>query len=308
MRGLDPAPGDGREAGAASASRRPESPGPGAAPAGHGAERGASGRPGNAPVGPDPRPGVTGQLLRWLAAALMLGVMAGGGHWFLQREAEYLPVRVVTVDGQVRRLSRERLEETVIGHLNGGILTQDLEALKSAVEALPWVRSASLRRIWPDRLELAVVEHEPLSRWGDAALVTADGVVFRPPIADFPPGLPRLAGSDERAPEVVRRYLDLAPRFVARGLAIDNLECDARGAWSARLAQGFTLALGKLEVDERARRFLRAYPSLAAAGRPATVDMRYSNGLTVVWAGAAIDESPTVESGPKGGKRLRNRS
>jgi cell division protein FtsQ len=171
----------------------------------------------------------------------------------------------------------------VIDHLHGGIVTQDLGELKEAVEALAWVRSASLRRVWPDRLDLTVVEHKPLCRWGEDGLVSDQGVVFRPPVTELPKGLPTLAAVDDRAPLLVARYRAWSPRFAARGLGIERMLLDARGAWSLRTGAGFELALGKLEVEERAGRFLRAWPSLAAVGSPEQVDMRYSNGLSVRW-------------------------
>lgn len=210
--------------------------------------------------------------------------MAGGGYQLLRWEPRHLPVRFVTVDGEVRRLSRARLQETVLGHLHGGILSQDLTEIKAAVEALPWVRSASLRRLWPDRLELAVEEQEPVARWGDDGLVTSDGVVFRPKDEELPRGLSRLVAADDKAPAVVDRFLAWGPRFERTRLSLVELSLDARGAWTLSFDAGFTLALGTSQVEERLSRFLRAYPLLAAAGRSELVDMRYSNGLAVRWA------------------------
>jgi cell division protein FtsQ len=214
---------------------------------------------------------------------MLLTLMGGGGYALMLWEPRQLPVRVVTVDGEVKRLSVRRLQQTVIDHINGGILTQSLADLKVAVEAMPWIRSASLRRHWPDRLELAVEEHVALARWGPDGLVTADGVVFRPDDGVFPHGLEMLAGLDRHAPEVVERFLAWKPRFSAIEVGIDELSMDARGAWTLRCSDGFTLALGKARVEERVARFLRAYPRLAAAGMPSVVDMRYSNGLAVRW-------------------------
>ena len=37
-----------------------------------------------------------------------------------------------------------------------------------ALEQLPWVRRVSVRRVWPDRLEVTLEEHVALARWGDA--------------------------------------------------------------------------------------------------------------------------------------------
>jgi hypothetical protein len=39
-----------------------------------------------------------------------------------------------------------------------------------AFETVPWVRQATLRRIWPDRLAVHLDEHQPVALWlGDAA-------------------------------------------------------------------------------------------------------------------------------------------
>lgn len=233
-------------------------------------------------------PGAARRLLRWISALLLLGLMAGAGQQMLRWEPHYLPVSIVSVDGELRRLSPERLKETMIEHLHGGIVTQGLGELKESVEALAWVRSASLRRIWPDRIELTVVEHVPLARWGEDGLVSTQGVVFRPPASELPKALPLLVGADVWAPKLVERFVAWRPRLAELGLDVESLSLDARGAWALRTDAGFDLALGKLQVDERVDRFLSAWQSLSAVGRPALVDMRYSNGLAVVWE-PAID-------------------
>jgi cell division protein FtsQ len=228
-------------------------------------------------------PGLGRRLLHWISALVLLALMASGAYALMLWEPHELPVRVVTVDGEVNRLSPLRLQETVVGHLSGGILSQDLVEIKAAVEEMPWIRSASLRRHWPDRLELAVEEHVALARWGSDGLVTADGVVFRPDASDISDALTLLAGLDEHAPKVVERYLAWKPRLEALKLGIEELSMDPRGAWTLRTSAGFTLALGKSRVEERMSRFVRAYPRLAAVGVPAVVDTRYSNGLAIRW-------------------------
>jgi cell division protein FtsQ len=258
-------------------------------------------------------PGTVRRLLRLFAALVLLGLVAAGGERLMRWEPLWLPIRVVTVEGEVERMSRDRLQRTVVEHLDGGILSQDLRVLKDAVEAMPWVRSASLARVWPDRLELTVEEHVPLARWGEDALVTDDGVVFRPDPSERPDGLPALAGPDEQAPAVVSAYLDWRPRLAALGVALTAVDLDARGAWTLRTADGVTLELGKADAEIRIARFLTAWPSLVAAGRPGTVDLRYSNGLAVTWAEppgspAAGDQSRTAGAAAPGRVGPRNRS
>jgi cell division protein FtsQ len=224
------------------------------------------------------------RLLRWLLALGLLSMLGAAAWLVVDWEPHRLPVRVVTVDGEVEHLRPEQLQATVIEHLNGGILTQDLAQLKAAAEAMPWVRSASLRRHWPDRLELAVVEEVPLARWGEDALVAADGVVFKPPANDFPQGLPELSGRDEESQRIVEHFQSWETRLASLGLRIEELACDARGAWTLHLSRGLTLALGKAQVEERISRFLRVYPELIRVGMPSLIDMRYSNGLAIRWA------------------------
>jgi cell division protein FtsQ len=189
------------------------------------------------------------------------------------------------VNGKLEHLSAEQLQATVSKHLSGGILTQDLAGLKAAVEAMPWVQSASLRRHWPDRLELAVRERVPLARWGDDSLVTAQGVVFRPDVGGLPAGgLAKLSGRREEALLLVESFQSWGAKLHAIGLQIEELDRDPRGAWMLRLSGGVEVALGTALTEQRLSRFVRSYPRIVAAGTPSLIDMRYSNGLAIRWA------------------------
>lgn len=236
-------------------------------------------------------------LLRWFIALLVVACSIAGGAWLLHLEPTVLPVRVVKVDGTVHRLSAPHLARTLTEHLQSGLLTQDLHILRDAVEALPWVHSASLRRVWPDQIVLAVSEHRPIARWGDDGLVTGEGIVFRPQAESLPTGLPQLNADDARAPQVAGNYLKWHDHLAALGLKIATLTMDARGAWTLYLANGLRLELGTERVEERLGRFIRTYPQLAAAGEAELVDLRYANGLAVRWApGAAPGEAKLAQS------------
>jgi cell division protein FtsQ len=238
----------------------------------------------------DPRPrAVTatsrGMLLgRLFTAVLLLAGLAGAGYIALQWEPRLLPIRVVTVEGEMHGLSRQALEETIAEQISGGILTQDLAALKAEVEDLPWIHRAAVQRIWPDRIEVTVSEHAAVARWGENGLVTADGIVFRPRDGRLPAGLARLDGADDgRAPEVVGRFLDWGPRLLMLGLVIDGVRLDARGDWTLVLLGGTELMLGTDDIETRFERLAAAYPQVEAIGIPTRIDLRYSNGLAVRW-------------------------
>ena len=103
--------------------------------------------------------GIARQLRSLLAASLVLAVavavVAGGWH------ALQVPVERVMVSGDLRQVSRERLTESVKRSLQGGFLWVDLQQIRAAVEKLPWVYRANIKRRWPSSLEIQVVEQLP---------------------------------------------------------------------------------------------------------------------------------------------------
>ena len=230
-----------------------------------------------------PRPSSLALIARLLTAVAIIGALIGAGLLTLQWEPRLLPIRVVTVDGEMHGLSRESLQQTIAEHIDGGILTQDVGALKQQVEELPWIRRASVQRVWPDRLIFTVTEHEAIARWGENGLVTADGVVFRPRDGRLPAGLVRLDGADDMAPEVVERYLRWHPQLAELGLIIDAAVRNARGDWTLTLLGGTELYLGTDDIETRFKRLLAAYPQVEAVGIPTRIDLRYSNGFAVRW-------------------------
>ncbi|TVQ86124.1 MAG: FtsQ-type POTRA domain-containing protein [Chromatiaceae bacterium] len=232
----------------------------------------------------EPLPSRGALLGRLVTAVVLLGLLGGAGYIAVQWEPRLLPIRIVTVEGEMQGLSRQALQETIGAGISGGILTQDLMTLQQAVEALPWVDRASVRRLWPDRIEVQVSEHEAVARWGENGLVTAAGVVFRPRDGRLPPGLALLEGADDSlAPKVVTRFFDWGARLTSVGLVIDGIRRDARGDWTIQLLGGIEVLLGTGALETRLQRLLAAYPQVEAAGKPARIDLRYSNGFAVRW-------------------------
>ncbi len=245
-----------------------------------------------------PRPSALGpssSRLRALTGLLLLTAMGGGVWAFGYWEPRLLPVRVIEVQGELHHHSSELLQKTIGERLSGGILTADLQSLKQAAEDLAWVGRASLRRVWPDRLQVRVEEHRPAARWGRDGLVTAEGLVFHPRTGTVPAGLPRLEGDEKRAPELVSRYLKWRDDLMLAGQLIDAVAVDPRGAWRLDLVSGTRVELGTARIEERLARFIGAAGQLEAAGQAEMVDMRYSNGFAVKWAHAA--EPPAEAQG-----------
>ena len=223
----------------------------------------------------------------WLAPLLglsMVGAVLLGGYHYLS-QPERLPLRVIEVSGEFQQLRPDAIQRTVMSAIDGGFFTYDMGKLRTAVLAMPWVEDVSIRRSWPDRLDMLVTEQVPLARWGEDALISVTADVFRPASLEDFTGLVKLSGPDGSEQRVVRFFQDAVVTARARGLQISKIELDERRHWWLRFADGLTVSLGRDDVDRRLAQFFRVYPSLMSQAdrRPARVDMRYAHGFAVRW-------------------------
>jgi cell division protein FtsQ len=200
------------------------------------------------------------------------------------------PVRAVAVEGPFHRVSAGQVEKAVTGSIRGGFLSVDLERVRRAVQAIPWVDRAAVQRRWPSGLKVIVEEQVAAARWGDSGLLNVRGELFMTDVQRVLPELPRLDGPQGTEPQVAERYLAIQGRLVEAGMRISALRLDDRGAWEMDLANGVTVKLGRRQVDERLDRFLEAAMPLVTerATDIRYVDLRYTNGFAVGWKTGSV--------------------
>lgn len=214
------------------------------------------------------------------------------------------PIDKVTVQGRFQRVSPMEVEQAVRERIHdAGLVSVDLATLQRAIDALPWVDTSSVARVWPRGLEVTVVEQVAAARWGTNGLLNARGELFLSESRFVPPELPRLSGPAGTEGVVARRYMAIQGRLVEGGVRLVALRLDARGAWELDLDNGVRVRLGRRQVDERFDRFVAAALRLVVqrSAEMAYVDMRYTNGFAVGWRGgtkvATVDEFDETSEG-----------
>lgn len=201
-----------------------------------------------------------------------------------------LPLRHVALRGEIEHVTREQAEGAARAGAVGTFFSVDLDAVRRAFEALPWVRKVEARRLWPDRIEVAIEEHVALARWGSETpakrLVNTYGEVFAGQLPDAA-RLPQFAGPAGSAAEVTRNYGVFRQVLAPLGLEPRRVLLSPRYAWQIRLSNGLTLELGrdqlKEPVLERLSRFVAVYAqTLGGLNRRLDyVDLRYPNGFAL---------------------------
>nr|WP_275659004.1 cell division protein FtsQ/DivIB [Shewanella sp. Isolate11] len=216
------------------------------------------------------------------------------GGWKLHQvlnDADALPIDAVVIKGERRYTSDEEIRIALQDLMKRSFFSADVNQVQQALEDLPWVFHASVRREWPAKLKVFLVEQDVVAHWNETDWLNAQGQVFKAPMKEGIPELPYLVGPDDQAVSVLTNYRQISELLAINEFKLTHLELSPRHAWLAILANGIALKLGREDKMARVQRFINVYPTLMQQNKPvARVDLRYDTGLAVGW-GEAHEES-----------------
>jgi cell division protein FtsQ len=220
-----------------------------------------------------------------LQAVLLLIVLGAAGVWVMERPNFQL--RTIYIDGDVEHINRPTVRSSVVGKLHGNYFTADLDAARAAFEQMPWVRHASVRRVWPNALEVTLDAYKPLGTWGSDQMVSVEGEVFTANQGEADDDLPAFAGPQGSEKDVVARYRDFTKWFAPLGAKPEQVTLSPRYAWTVKLSNGMQVEFGrernKDTLFDRARRLTAAWPQVTQKwGKDIDyADLRYPNGFAI---------------------------
>jgi cell division protein FtsQ len=192
---------------------------------------------------------------------------------------------------------------------NRSLFALDLDGLRKSVELLPWVKTAIVRRVWPDRLMIQVTERVPIAfaRIDDSTqLVDEDGVLLESKsegLASF--DFPVLAGLESGFETELlarnRKRIDLYLRLIREldenhaGLSRDLSEVHLQDACSVSIVLNDDTVLVHIGTDhfqERFRRYLAMSREIKLKYRfLESVDLRFENQVVVNAANEKVASS-----------------
>jgi len=185
----------------------------------------------------------------------------------------------------------------------------DLDDLRKSVELLPWVRAATVRRVWPDRLMIEVTERVPIAFVridNSTQLVDEDGVLLESkseglPKFDFPVLMGLESGFETELLARNRKRIELYRRLIRElddngaGLSRDLSEVHLQDAGSVSIVLNDDTVLvhmGANHFQERFRRYLAMSREIKQKYRLLeSVDLRFENQIVVNAANEKIASS-----------------
>ena len=221
----------------------------------------------------------------------------------------WLSIRVIQLEGDLQRNSVATIRANAAPRLDGNLFSIKLDKAQAAFEAVPWVRQATLRRIWPDRLAVHLAEHRPAAIWqgedGNDRLVNEQGEVFEANVGDVEDeGLPEFSGPEGSSAQMLSLYRRLAPLLARHQMQAVQVRLSGRGSWRVELDRGAALQLGRGSEDElvaRSERFLRTVGQITERFQRDLehADLRHAEAYAVRLRGITTTVVPAGKPGSK---------
>jgi cell division protein FtsQ len=200
-----------------------------------------------------------------------------------------------------RIVSREAVLQQFVHDRNRSVLRIPLDVRRSQLEQIPWVESASVQRILPNRLRIELTERTPVAfarNGNELALIDAHGVVLdRPRGEDL--HFPIVTGVSEDLPRDQReRRMQTYEAFMkdvdlVRGGSSDrvseidlsnpkDLRVVMTGLASANDSQAVTIHFGSSEFTGKYKMLVDNFSQWQAnAGHVQSIDLQYSRQVVV---------------------------
>lgn len=202
------------------------------------------------------------------------------------------PITDIEIVSVLKNVNESDIKNIVLRDLKHGFFDIKLNQLAQEINDINWVAQTTLRRVWPNTVEVIVREHQAVAIWDDKTLVSTEGLLFEvPSSSEF--NLAKVNGQKDRVKELLLAYSELEQLTDNFGLLIDQLNSVKSGEVKVTYNTGLSTVFALQDKEIQFKRF----ESLLKTGyltvkngnnelnkkAVKSIDLRYSNGFSVVW-------------------------
>jgi cell division protein FtsQ len=170
-----------------------------------------------------------------------------GEPWDILARAVGFDIAAVTISGQSRLTEKQLLDASGVSARNS-LPFLDVNAVRDRLLAVPFVKTARVMKLYPNRLVVAIEERQPHALWqrdGRVSVIAEDGVAIDELRDERYLGLPFVVGegAQKRLPEflqLLKGLEDLAQRVKA-GVLVANRR------WDIEMTNGVIVKLPELD-------------------------------------------------------------
>lgn len=233
---------------------------------------------------------IIGTFLTLIFLGLWLGgylpaVREGLNNWKIDRlMAAGFVVEKIDVMGEGRLNERDiRLAAQIqTGSYFFGV---DLDAAQDRTESLPWVDRAVVRRLWPNRIVVQIVETKPYALWqneGQLHLLAETGALIVPveALESLPTGLRTYIGAN--APAAAQSMEALLSSYDEIWPRVESLVQFPSGRWDLHLKNNTIVKLPPQDVEKAVQRLAKLdRETFILSRKVGAIDLRLSDRIGI---------------------------
>jgi len=213
--------------------------------------------------------------------------------WFFSQPSFYLKYLIVDLsENDTPHITNDELKKLVVRELNGTAITSDLSPIYKSVVSHPWVKEATVRRIWPNKILVSLIEHNIVGVWSDGRFVTDVGklLYFEKLQSESIENekkclLVQLDGPPDTGKIVLDRASMISKKASLIGLQLIGIQLTTQYDWKVFFSNGMKMELGgdsiKTPIDERLDNFFNSVGWFSKKIKKdlVSVDLRYAQGF-----------------------------
>ena len=211
---------------------------------------------------------------------------------------ERFQTKNVNIVGDLSNTTSNQIISAISQVADSNILLVDMAEAAAAAQSLPWVENATIRRKWPDTIEVRISERVIQARWNGSQFLDQIGTPVELPEYEDET-LPLLSGPQGSSYEVLEKYRIWDRAASSVDLRVVGVNKSARGSWElvvesqnsvvsddgVAVASPVQILFGGVDIYTRTQRFLRVYQGVfkPVHHKLEVVDLRHPDGVAVTW-------------------------
>jgi cell division protein FtsQ len=197
-------------------------------------------------------------------------------------------IAAVALGGQ-KHLTREEILATAGVTGRASLLFFDVADARARLLTNPWIASATVQKLLPDRLAIAIVERQAFALWqkaGRVGVIADDGTVLEPYVLRRYANLPLVVGNG--AETRAKEFLGLLGRRPELRANLRASVLVAERRWNLRLKNGVDVRLPEFDIEHALDQLAALERDSKLSGRDvASIDLRLPDRITVQLSEAA---------------------
>ena len=199
----------------------------------------------------------------------------------------YFPIKNISIESKIINVNEDDVLEKSKSYYSKSFFNFKINILKKEIETVSWVKSADIRRVYPNEIKIYITEHVPIAIWNNKSYMSNLGDIFF--IHDIKKNLPMI-NSNESRNKIMHMYFLLLLKHMSDynvDIEVKKIEENDIRSLSAHLSSGIIVKFGSKDVSDKIHTFIKVYKILNTSDleKIRYIDMRYSNGFSIGWKG-----------------------